>query len=242
MYYVILISLPLVLYYIAKAYYIKYHESDYTENTRYDVARRCVRICMHVGRIKTLCYGQENLPEDGGYVMFPNHQGKFDLLGIIASHNSPCTMVMDYEKSKLPIVNPFVELIKGQRLDKSDMKKQVRTILNIIQEVKQGRRYIIFPEGGYENNGNELQKFLPGAFQCATKSKAPIVPVAIIDSYKVFSINSLRKITTQVHFLPPILYEEYAGMSTAEIAELVKSRIQETIREKTLANLYETMN
>lgn len=236
MYYVILISLPLVLYYIAKAYYIKYHESDYTENTRYDVARRCVRICMRVGRIKTLCYGQENLPEDGGYVMFPNHQGKFDLLGIIASHNSPCTMVMDYEKSKLPIVNPFVELIKGQRLDKSDMKKQVRTILNIIQEVKQGRRYIIFPEGGYENNGNELQKFLPGAFQCATKSKAPIVPVAIIDSYKVFSINSLRKITTQVHFLPPILYEEYAGMSTAEIAELVKCRIQQAIQEKTIEN------
>ena len=228
--------MPLVLYYIAKAYYIKYHESDYTENTRYDVARRCVRICMRVGRIKTLCYGQENLPEDGGYVMFPNHQGKFDLLGIIASHNSPCTMVMDYEKSKLPIVNPFVELIKGQRLDKSDMKKQVRTILNIIQEVKQGRRYIIFPEGGYENNGNELQKFLPGAFQCATKSKAPIVPVAIIDSYKVFSINSLRKITTQVHFLPPILYEEYAGMSTAEIAELVKCRIQQTIQEKTIEN------
>ena len=174
--------------------------------------------------------------------MFPNHQGKFDLLGIIASHQSPCTMVMDYERSRLPIVNPFVELIKGQRLDKSDMKKQVRTILNIIQEVKQGRRYIVFPEGGYENNGNELQKFLPGAFQCATKSKAPIVPVAIIDSYKVFQINSLRKITTQVHFLPPILYEEYAGMSTAEIAELVKCRIQETIREKTLANLYETMN
>ena len=236
MYYVILICLPLVLYYIAKAYYIKYHESDYTENARYDVARRCVRICMRVGRIKTLCYGQENLPEDGGYVMFPNHQGKFDLLGIIASHQSPCTMVMDYERSRLPIVNPFVELIKGQRLDKSDMKKQVRTILNIIQEVKQGRRYIVFPEGGYENNGNELQKFLPGAFQCATKSKAPIVPVAIIDSYKVFQINSLRKITTQVHFLPPILYEEYAGMSTAEIAELVKCRIRQAIQEKTIEN------
>ena len=62
--YVILICLPLIAYYIAKAYYIKYHEADYSEETRYSVARRCIRICMRVGRIKTKCSGQENLPED----------------------------------------------------------------------------------------------------------------------------------------------------------------------------------
>ena len=88
-----------------------------------------------------------------------------------------------------------------------------------------GRRYIVFPEGGYDHNKNDLQEFMPGAFKCAVWAKAPIVPVAIIDSYKPFGVNSLRKVRTYVHFLAPIFFEEYSGMRTAEIAELVKSRI-----------------
>lgn len=38
---------------------------------------------------------------------------------------------------------------------------------------------------------------------CSVKSKTPIVPVALIDSYKVFGVNSLKKVNTQVHFLEP---------------------------------------
>ena len=37
----------------------------------------------------------------------------------------------------------------------------------------------------------------------------------------------------QIHFLPPIPYEEYAGMKTAEIAALAQSRIRETIEANT---------
>ena len=58
------------------------------------------------------------------------------------------------------------------------------------------------------------------------------MPVAIIDSYKVFNVNSLRKVTTQVHFLPAIPYEEYVGMTTAEIAGIVRERIRTVIAEK----------
>ena len=63
-------------------------------------------------------------------------------------------------------------------------------------------------------------------------ASAPIVPVAIIDCYKPFGMNSLRKVTTQVHFLPPVYYEEYKDMTTAQIAELVKERIAGEIRAR----------
>ena len=45
-------------------------------------------------------------------------------------------------------------------------------------------------------------------------------------------MNSLRKVTTQVHFLPPVYYEEYKDMTTAQIAELVKGRIAGEIRAR----------
>ena len=137
--------------------------------------------------------------------MYSNHQGKYDTLGIMGSHPKPCTIVIDAYRSRLPITDSFIDLVQGSRLDRRDMKKQMKTIREIAEEVKAGRRYIVFPEGGY--------------------AKAPIVPVAIIDSYKHFGVNSLRKVRTYVHFLAPIFFEEYSGMRTAEIAELVKSRI-----------------
>ena len=230
--YVVGISLPFVVYYICKAHYIDRHGEQFSEEERYRMARKCIGILMRNGRIETESFGQELLPEEGGYVMYSNHQGKYDTLGIMISHPNPCTIVMDDTRSRLPIVDAFIELVKGQRLDKTDMKSQVKTILQIVEEVKKGRRYIVFPEGGYEHNKNDLQEFHPGAFQCATKASAPIVPVAIIDCYKPFGMNSLRKVTTQVHFLPPVYYEEYKDMTTAQIAELVKGRIAGEIRAR----------
>lgn len=227
--YVVVISLPFVMYYICKANFIERHSQSFSEERRYRMAQKCIHIMMRNGRIETESTGQELLPEEGGYIMYSNHQGKYDTLGIMISHPKPCTIVMDAYRSKLPIVDPFIDLVKGQRLDKTDMKSQMKTILKIADEVKGGRRYIIFPEGGYDNNKNELQDFRPGSFKCAVKVKAPIVPVAIIDSYKPFGINSLRKVKTQVHFLAPIFFEEYSEMTTPQIAELVRERIAAAI-------------
>lgn len=225
LYYVIFISLPFVLYYIHKAHYITKHRENYTEEECYRIARKCIGILMRNGRVETKAFGTELLPREGGYVMYSNHQGKYDTLGIMSAHKKPCTIVMDAYRSKLPIADSFIDLVNGSRLDKSDMKKQMKTILKIAEEVKNGRRYIVFPEGGYDHNRNELQEFMPGSFKCATRYGMPIVPVAIIDSYKVFGINSLRRVRTQVHFLRPIFFEEYQSMNTQEIAKIVKERI-----------------
>lgn len=223
------VSLPFVVYYICKAHYIDRHGERFSEEERYKKARKCIGIMMRNGRIETESFGQELLPKEGGYVMYSNHQGKYDTLGIMSSHPRPCTIVIDAYRSKLPITDSFIDLVQGSRLDKTDMKKQLKTILQIADEVKNGRRYIIFPEGGYDHNKNELQDFMAGSFKCATKAKAPIVPVAIIDSYKPFGVNSLRRVKTQVHFLPPIPYEEYGKMNTTEIAQMVKGRISSVI-------------
>ena len=162
--FVVVVSLPFVLYYIGKARYIERHCKDFSEERRYKMARRCISIMMRNGRIETESYGQELLPEEGGYVMYSNHQGKYDTLGIMSSHPKPCTIVIDAYRSRLPITDSFIDLVQGSRLDKTDMKSQLKTILQIADEVKSGRRYIVFPEGGYDHNKIELQDFMAGSF------------------------------------------------------------------------------
>ena len=223
--YVIIISLPFIIYYLVKGDYIERHADAYSEEDRYRVALRVIRIMKRNGRITTSVTGVENLPKDCGYVMFPNHQGKYDALGIMDAHKKPCTVMMDEKRSHMVIVDQFITLVKGCRIDKSDIKSQVNAINTVASEVREGRRYIVFPEGGYFHNRNAVKEFMPGAFQCAVRAKSPIVPVLLVDSYKPFEINSLRKVHTQVHFLPAIYPEEYSGMTTSQIAKLVRGRI-----------------
>lgn len=231
--YVTIISLPFIVYYLWKVWHIERHSAKYTEDYRYRFARRMISIMKRNGRIRTNSYGVENLPEQGGYVMYANHQGKYDSLGIISSHKNPCTVMMDEKRSHLILADQFITLLQGCRLDKTSIKTQLTAVRQVIEEVKSGRRYIIFPEGGYYKNQNNVQDFMPGAFKCAMLARSPIVPVALIDSYKPFGVNSLKSVTTQVHFLEPLYYEDYKELSSKEISQLVRDKIMEAISKET---------
>ena len=104
-------------------------------------------------------------------------------------------------------------------------------ILNVTKEVKNGRNYLIFAEGTRSKNGNHPQEFKGGSFKAAMKAKCPIVPVALIDTYKAFDTGSVAPLTVQVHFLEPIPYEEYKEMKSTEIAAEVKRRIEKNIQQ-----------
>lgn len=203
-----------------------------SEEECYAYLQYVVDIMEKTGRIRTEVFGTENLPAEGGYIMYPNHQGKYDAYGIVSVHEKPCTVVMDEAKSHTIFVREIIDMMKGKRLDKQDVKQSFGIIQQIAQEVSQGRRYIIFPEGGYDaDKKNSLIDFKAGCFKASMKSKTPIVPVVLVDSYKVMGVNSLREVTMQVHYLKPICYEEYAGMKTQQIANLVRERIQEKLDE-----------
>ena len=78
-----------------------------------------------------------------------------------------------------------------------------------------------------------MGEFHGGSFRCAIKANCPIVPIAFIDSFKVLDQKGSSRLHVQIHYLEPIMPEEYAGMKTTQLAELVKNRIAAKIEEKT---------
>lgn len=230
--YVIIMNLFRAPYLIPKMRKLADHPEKYSDEERYNLARYVIRLMKVSGGIRTKAFGTEHLPEDGGYMMYPNHQGKYDALGIIYTHKKPCSFVMDKAKSYTILVNEFLDLLEGKRLDKKNVRQAMTVINEVSEDVKNGKRYILFPEGGYEfNNGNKVCEFKAGSFKIALKTKAPIIPVALIDSYKVFNSFNLGPVTTQVHYLKPILFEEYGHLKTQEIAAMVQERIELKINE-----------
>lgn len=223
------------LFYIAPIwfYYVcKYGNSDrYTEEQRYHLLHGMMRRINRAGRVTIDAYGMDKLPKEEGYIMFPNHQGLFDTLALFESHEKPFSAVVKKEMEHVFLVKQIIKLIKAQLMDRDDVRQSLQVIKQVAEEVKAGRRYVIFAEGTRSRNGNELLEFKAGTFKSAMMAKCPIVPVALIDAFKAFDTNSIKKITVKIHYMEPILYEEYKDMKSTEIAAVVKRRIEEKIKE-----------
>lgn len=204
----------------------------YSEEDCHAYIQYIIATMQRTGHIRTEAFGVENLPKEGGYMLYPNHQGKYDAYGIISAIPHPCTVVMDEAKSHIIFIREVIDMLRGKRLEINNARQGLTIINEITQEVTEGRRYILFPEGGYtKDQHNTVGDFKPGCFRISLKSKTPIVPVVIWDSYKVYNTWQLSPVTTQVHFLDPIPYEEFAGMRTNQVAQLVRGRIEEKLEE-----------
>ena len=207
------------------------HAERYNEEERYQLLKYVDNRAVRGGNLVIDGHGIENIPKENGFMFFPNHQGLFDVLAIIQVCPVPFSVVAKKELTNVPFLKQVFAIMKAFMIDREDVKQSMQVIINVIKEVKAGRNYLIFAEGTRSKDGNHPQEFKGGSFKAATKSKCPIVPVALIDSYKAFDTGSIAKTKVQVHFLEPIPYEVYQGMKTTEIAEIVKTRIEETIAE-----------
>ena len=203
----------------------------YTWKEKYDFLRQITVAANRAGRVTIDAHGEENLPEKDGYILYPNHQGMFDALAIMESDPHPISIVMKKEVKDIFFLKQVFAMVGAIPIDREDVRQSMQVILQVAKEVSEGRNFIIFAEGTRSRNGNELLPFKGGSFKSAMRAKAPIVPVALIDSYVPFDRNTIRKTTVQVHFLKPICYEEYKNMKSTEIAEEVRSRIEKTIKE-----------
>ena len=228
---VIISTIPYGLMWMSKANKLIKNAYKHTEEELYEFAMVIVRFLAKRARTQTIYFGEENLPKNDGYIMYSNHQGKYDALGILLSHKKPISIFWEKGSADRPITRQVSKLLSCKVISFSDMKGQLKALNSLASEVKSGKRYLIFPEGGYTDNKNKLQEFKSGCFISSLKSKKPIVPVAIYDSYKAMNSNTFERVTTQVHFLEPILYEEYGKLKKNEIADLVKTRIQSKIKE-----------
>lgn len=207
--------------------------NKYDAKTRYAFLHMATPIANRRGRIKIICSGLENLPNENGYIMFPNHQGMFDALAFLETHDRPFVTVMKKEVKDIFLLKQVICLLQAEIIDREDIRQSMQVIMNMSRRVKEGENFIIFAEGTRSHSGNQLLEFKGGSFKSAMNAKCPIVPVALIDSYKAFDTHSIKKLTVQIHYLKPFYPEDYQGMKSTDIAELVSSKIKEKIEEVT---------
>jgi 1-acyl-sn-glycerol-3-phosphate acyltransferase len=205
------------------------HPEKYDANTRYAYLRKVTKRANKAGRIQVVCDGLENLPKETGYILFPNHQGLFDALAFLETHERPFAAIMKKEVKDIFLIKQVIQLLQCLIIDREDVKQSMMVIHTMAKEAKTGRNFILFAEGTRSKKGNHIGEFKAGSFKSAVYAKCPIVPVALLDSYKVFDTHSLKKVTVQIHYLEPLYFEDYKDLKTVEIAAIVEKRITDAI-------------
>ncbi|MBE6548536.1 MAG: 1-acyl-sn-glycerol-3-phosphate acyltransferase [Ruminococcaceae bacterium] len=230
-YVVIILSAFDIAYFVPKMASYAKKKKNKSREEKYALAQQVIRKMSRTAKIDTEAVGVENLPCEGGYIMYANHQGKYDALAVMREHKRFCSALMDSERAKMFIAKQFMDLTEGVRIEKGHPRQQIRALTEIADRVRDGGDvFLIFPEGGYGKKvDNTTEKFNYGCFISAYKAKCPVVPTVIIDSYKAFGVNSLKRTTVKVKYLPPIMYDEYKDMKTPELCAEVQRRIDAEI-------------
>lgn len=203
----------------------------YNLEKSYAFVKKVTIAANRAGRVKIESYGLENIPKENGFIFFPNHQGLFDVLVFLESCPTPFSFVIKKEAGNIILLKQVTAALRSIVIDREDIRQSLEVINQMAEEVKKGRNFLIFAEGTRSRMGNRLLPFKGGTFKSAVKAKCPIVPCALIDSFKPFDENSIAPVTVKLIYLPPLYYDEYSSMKTPEIADVVKRRIETAIAE-----------
>lgn len=164
--------------------------------------------------------GLEHIPPDGGVIICGNHFTAHDPPVVAISANRPVSFMAKAELFD----NKFLGWIfrgvgafpvKRGAPDRAALKRSIDTL-------QEGRVFGIFPEGTRNRTG-QLAKAEPGTAYLALKSGAPVVPVGITSSYKLFS-------PILVKFGPPVDLSTYRdGKLTSEALDGAGEQIMAAI-------------
>ena len=205
------------------------HTDEYPEQEKWDLIHKILGYAVKAGNVDLQVFGKENLPEQDGFVLYANHQGMFDVVALASDWERPLAAVLKKELADVPLLKQIRQCTYSFAMDREDVRQSLTVIKGVTEEVLKGRNYLIFPEGTRSRNGNVMGEFHGGSFRAAMKAQCPIVPVCFIDSFKVLDQKGSKRVSVQMHYLKPIPYEEYKDLKTVDVAELVKSRIQEVL-------------
>ena len=205
------------------------HPENYPETERIANIRKIMQAAVAGGNVDLVVTGLEKVPQKVGMLVVGNHQGLFDVVALVATWERILARHYKIELKDTPLIKQIAAASYSFAMDREDVRQSLGVIKGVTEEIQKGRNYLIYPEGTRSKNGNVMGEWHGGSFKPALKAKCPIQPVCVIDAYKVLDQKGSKRLTCQLHFLDPIPNEEFAGMKTNEIADMVKARVQACI-------------
>lgn len=175
-------------------------------------------------RIKVV--GAEHVPMTGPVILAANHVSNWDPL--IVGGSAPRQLVFLAKASlfKIPLVGLAMRGWGATPVERGHSHQA--SIKQWVAALEQGKALGIFPEGKRNREHTDrMLKLQSGLAMLATKTGAPIVPVAVINSDRLFrSFKQLKVIIGA-----PIAFQDQPELDRKELYEQINDRITKEIME-----------
>lgn len=156
------------------------------------------RACLKVSGTTYTVIGAENVPLDTACLYVGNHRSYFDILLTQIQTPRPTGYVAKVEMLRYPLLLNWMKNIHCTFLDRKDLKKGMKTILENIELLKNGISVCVFPEGTRNKTSELLLPFHDGSLKMAEKSGCPIVPVTLVNTNCIFEDHMPKIAKTHV--------------------------------------------
>lgn len=188
-----------------------------------------IRRTIKVMGMKVEVRGLENIPQ-GATLTIYNHQSLLDAFVLIGKMPNTESMVAKKELEKVPLLSSWMRAGHCIFIDRESPRAGMLCIKKGAELLANGINVTIAPEGT-RNRGSDLLEFKGGAFIMATRAKAPILPVAIEGTHKLFESNRNRikagKVIMEV--LPPVPTEGLTREEEKALPETLRAMLQEKV-------------
>lgn len=151
--------------------------------------------------------GEENIPKTGGVIIAPNHISYADPPLVGAGMRRPIHFMAKEELFKVPVLGMFIRYagcfpVKRGKADRQALKRAIGML-------EQGKVICIFPEGTRSPDG-KLQDPELGLGLVALKSRAPVIPTAVIGTDRVLPAHSKRpgRFRTKIVYGEPLIFPD----------------------------------
>lgn len=119
------------------------------------------------------------------YVLCPNHTSILDITVLTYLCPVPFTFIGKIELLKNPVTRTFFKSI-DITVDRSSRISAFKAFKKADNFIKQKKKIVIFPEGKIDDEyPPQLHEFKSGSFRLAIENKTPILPIVIIDAWKL---------------------------------------------------------
>lgn len=174
------------------------------------------------------------------YVFVSNHQNLLDILALSAALPYPFGFVAKAELAKVPFLGFAIRNSASVFIDRSDPRSAVSSLQAAGERIRAGNSVLLFVEGTRSYSGR-LQPLKKGAFHVAIEAGVPMVPVAILDAYRLMNEQKrlMRKGTIHIVIGEPISLEGRSRRDIPALMEATRSRLEAELVESEVHPLEE---
>jgi len=193
-------------------------------------AKLLCRIFLKTFFIKIEVIGSDKIDPEKTYVFMSNHVNIFDvfiLYGYIPNFARGVELDSHFN---WPIWGATIRRFGNIPISQTNTRSALKSLSHAEQAIHNGTSIIILPEG-HRTKNDQLLRFMKGPFILAQKTKADIVPTAMVRAFQIKRVTHwlVRPGKMKFVFGDVIPYDSYKNKTPNELRDIVKNTIQQLI-------------